>query len=124
MALHNRAACRAGQGDLDRALEDADRAVAAAPDAAQVFLGRSQIRHNRGDLSGAIDDLERAAELGERDPGILMKIGGLAETIGDLDRAVRWYERALEGAPVDWDLRAQAESTLRAARERLREQEF
>jgi hypothetical protein len=50
----------AGSGNLDKAMEEIDRAIAMRPDAPEYYYQRSLFRKLRGDTSGSLSDLQRA----------------------------------------------------------------
>lgn len=54
----------AWKGDLDDAITDFDRAVAAAPRSSQAYLNRGLARKRAGNLNGALADLDQAVRYG------------------------------------------------------------
>jgi predicted TPR repeat methyltransferase len=82
-------------GDLDKALDYARRAVAAAPDDAAIRGNLGNILLRKRDVEAAIDAYERSIELGGQSPEIFSNLGVLIRGRGDDDRAEAYFRRAL-----------------------------
>ena len=128
-SLYEAARSAHAEGDLDTAIEDYRRALAANPNHTRAQLGLAQALYERGDLPEAIEAYQRAYDLDHssaRD-GLLTALREYAASLeeqGEAMAAVKQYARVLEYAPDDLDtmrrLRAiwqrQAEAHLAAGR--------
>ncbi len=141
-SLYEAARSAHAEGDLDTAIEDYRRALAANPNHTRAQLGLAQALYERGDLPEAIEAFERAYDLdqGSARDGLLTALqayGALLEEQGDLQGAIKLYQRVLEYSPDDseaiqrlqaiWQSQAEAhlaahrlESALAAYQEALR----
>ncbi|WP_442316402.1 ATP-binding protein [Actinomadura roseirufa] len=116
MLLHL-ARARAQMGDLTRARQDLERALAHAErigefsDAAAAALQLCELSLQEGDREGARPHIDRACEWVEprrHRPDFTQvyrktysRLGCLAEEEGDLEAAADWHTRALDGAGTD-----------------------
>lgn len=128
-SLYEAARSAHAEGDLDTAIEDYRRALAANPNHTRAQLGLAQALYERGDLPEAIEAYQRAYDLDRssaRD-GLLTALreyGASLEEQGDVVAAIKQYEQVLEYAPEDLDTlrrlrliwQQQAEAHLAAGR--------
>ncbi len=63
IALNNRGSAYDDLGQLDKAMADFDRAVAADPQNAQAYYNRSFVYEKKGNVQQALNDIEMAADL-------------------------------------------------------------
>jgi TolB-like protein/Tfp pilus assembly protein PilF len=85
---------------IDRALAHADRAVALAPDLADAYSTRGNIRMNaRWDWAGTRADLDRALALAPNDGSVHRRLGYLYAALGQVDQYVAEELRACELDP-------------------------
>jgi len=141
-SLYEAARSAHADGDLDTAIEDYRRALAANPNHTRAQLGLAQALYERGNLPEAIEAYQRAYDLDHssaRDGLItaLREYGASLEEQGDLTGATEQYELVLEYAPEDpetikrlraiWQRQAEAhlaanrlESAMAAYQEALR----
>ena len=104
---NNRGLAYAGQGDLERAMDDFEQAISLDPSYAKGFNNRGILHLKNNDYDGAIRDFDRAIDL---DPGYAQayKNRGVAhKQIGNDDQAIRDRDRAIElnSGNADVDLR-------------------
>jgi tetratricopeptide (TPR) repeat protein len=100
--LARRAAAFAARGQLDRALQDYDRAIALAPDDARLHFERGGARARAGRPVLAMDDVNQALKLRPDYPEALIARGSL-----------RVAGRDLAGAAADFDAAARLEPLAR-----------
>jgi tetratricopeptide (TPR) repeat protein len=85
----------------DRAMADAERAVALAPDLADGYGVRAHLRHvHSWDWAGAQADFEKALTLNPSDTGILIHYGELLVTVGELPAAEAALRKAIKIDPL------------------------
>jgi tetratricopeptide (TPR) repeat protein len=102
-------------GDTDRALADADRAVALAPRDPAAWEARGLVRIARNDWPGVEADFSRALELKPADGRFLAFRGYARARQGRPADAVPDYSKALETMAEDhsvWDFRGEAYRAL------------
>jgi lipoprotein NlpI len=85
-------------GDLDRAVQDLDAAIAVDPGYADALNYRGGIRRRNGDYDGAIKDFTASLAAGD-DARIHLARGGAYRAKGDYAHAVEDYEEALTLVP-------------------------
>lgn len=90
------------KGDLAKAADNADRAIALRDDDYRVIRTRGLVRLEAGDLAGARADLERACAVASRDEESFYGLGLCEERAGRKPQAAAAYRRALEINP-DFD---------------------
>lgn len=98
-AYINRGGAYRAKGDLDLAIADYDKAIAAQPQSATAFHGRGEAYRAKGDNDRAIMDYNRALDL---DRNLAAAYAGRAEAYrgkGDNDRALVDYDAAIERDP-------------------------
>ena len=100
--LFNRAIALERSGQVDRAIEDLQRALSLEPDQPYIlnYLGYTWVDQGKN-LDQGRKMLEKAVELRPRDGAIVDSLGWAFYRLGDLPRAVRWLERAVELKPGD-----------------------
>ncbi len=100
--LFNRAIALERSGQVDRAIEDLQRALSLEPDQPYIlnYLGYTWVDQGKN-LEQGRKMLEKAVELRPRDGAIVDSLGWAFYRLGDLPRAVRWLERAVELKPGD-----------------------
>ncbi|WP_395824376.1 tetratricopeptide repeat protein [Elstera sp.] len=100
--LFNRAIALERSGQVDRAIEDLQRALSLEPDQPYIlnYLGYTWVDQGKN-LEQGRRMLEKAVELRPRDGAIVDSLGWAFYRLGDLPRAVRWLERAVELKPGD-----------------------
>ena len=94
-----RAAERRVKGDLDGALSDYDKAVAADPRSAEIHVKRGGVRRAKGDLDGALSDFDAAYAL---DPHSVQNDRFVAQAFSDRG-SVRTEKLDIVGALADYD---------------------
>ncbi len=119
IAYTNRGWAQQLAGDLDAAVADYGRAIAANPRYALAYYDRGTVRDDRGDLEGAADDYSEVIELDPSDARALNNRGYVRQRQGDLTGALVDYARALLIAPPGWPHRPLVERNLDAARRAL-----
>jgi hypothetical protein len=96
----NRGLALAWQGDLDRAIEAFDRAIAADPDLALAYLDRGLAWQSKGDLGRALADLDRAVARDRTGARAYYHRSLLHRARGDTARADADARRAIELDPA------------------------
>jgi tetratricopeptide (TPR) repeat protein len=92
------------RGMHDKALTDADRAIAMRPADARAYLVRGRVRLERGERT-ALADLEQAAKLSERADAIVLHWLAAAQAqTGRLDEALRTQQQAVRLQPDNTEL--------------------
>ena len=110
-AFLNRAAAHRAKGDLARAIEDYDRAIALDPSEAIPFNNRGSAYYKKGQSDRAMQDFDRAIELDPNYPDALNNRGLAYTGKGQYDRAIQDFDRALRLDPKDADaIRYRAEA--------------
>ena len=104
ISLYEAARSAHSEGDLDTAIEDYRRALAANPNHARAQLGLAQALYEQGRLAEAIPEFERACKLdgaGAREGLIAARLalGKALEAEGKADEAIAEYESVLKLAP-------------------------
>jgi len=105
------------QGELDLAIEDYRRALAANPNHVRAQLGLAQALYEQGALVEAIGEFEKAYQLdavSARD-GLIearLALGESLEREGKLDEAISQYEVAFGLAPEDEEIRRRLANIL------------
>ncbi len=108
-----------GQGELDGAIAEYRRALAANPNHARAQLGLAQVLYETGRLESATDSFERAYRLdpeSARDGLIAAHrdIGAALENEGRFDRARPHFQRVLDINPQDMTARVHLRDSWRA----------
>ncbi|MHC4765002.1 MAG: tetratricopeptide repeat protein [Planctomycetota bacterium] len=88
-------------GDLARALETIDGAIALEGEVGKAYLLRGRILLEKGDTDEALATLERGRVLDPADPGFAYYRGIAQERVGRLDDALASYQAASEIDPAD-----------------------
>jgi tetratricopeptide (TPR) repeat protein len=91
----------AGQDRLDEALENADRAVAAAPDSARAASIRGQILIGLGRREEGSASLRRAVELDDKTAAWHLALGRALREAAELPEAAKCLRRGVELDPQD-----------------------
>jgi TolB-like protein/Flp pilus assembly protein TadD len=99
-ALYRAMAVQPEAGDLDRAAEAADRAIALDPKLAQGYVARATIALARQDYMGAERWLRQSLTLSPNDALALNRLGDAMIGAGRLDIALDYYRRALQLDPL------------------------
>src|SRR5205085_6980693 len=94
-AYTSRGLARYGQGDVDGAILDWNRAIAINPGLAAAYLDRASARYRKGDLAGALADLERALSINPRMAGAYSNRGAIRREQGETDKALADLNRAI-----------------------------
>jgi tetratricopeptide (TPR) repeat protein len=89
------------------------RALAQAPENANVRAMQGIHLRMQGDLEGSLRALMIAADLAPESAPILAQTGAAWQQRGDLEEALRWYERALAQAGDDPRYQALVDSVVR-----------
>jgi tetratricopeptide (TPR) repeat protein len=95
----NRSAIFLQKGEIEKALQDADKAVSINSKSAQIYIARAAARHLKGEAEGALADYENAIRL---NPGIAAAYLGRAYfryQKNDFDAALADYNKAGELSP-------------------------
>jgi tetratricopeptide (TPR) repeat protein len=92
-----------GLGDLDRALADANQAVALDPKSEVVYQTRGSIYHARRDYDQAIADYTRAIQLSPKYTVALKNRGLAYDARGETRKALADYSEALRLHPRDFE---------------------
>jgi len=87
--------------ESEKAYQAFSRAIAAAPDYAQAYLGRALAANALGDLEQVIADSERARQLGDRSVQTLISLAWTYARAYQYDSALRLYEEALRLNPEE-----------------------
>lgn len=103
------------QGDLDAALEVAERGVSWYPEMAGAWDLLARVRSDRGDGDLAFEAWTTVLRLDPEHPGAHKGMAFLAYRAGELDRSLRYLQRAVELAPRDAGLRQVYERVGREA---------
>jgi len=90
-------------GELDQALEMAQRLCRSHPDVAIVHNVHGVIAAERGDRQTAIDSYRRAIELDPANCDVHFNLGNVLRGVGDLNGALASYRAALQHRPNDTD---------------------
>ncbi len=88
--------CKRLMGDLDEALTDYDRMIAAKPDDHLAYLNRGAVKCSKKAYAEAIKDLERALELKPSDAAVHSNLGNAAYDMGDWLRAEPLFRKTSE----------------------------
>jgi tetratricopeptide (TPR) repeat protein len=99
VAYSNRAAGYDALGRHDRAVADADKAVALNPDYADAYNERAWARHGEGHDAEALPDAEKAVALAPDDPYSLETRAEIYEKLGRKADAISDYRAALKLSP-------------------------
>ncbi len=89
--------------DLDKALEDANRAIELAPDNSSVFVDRGRVHSFRGETNDAITDFTQALKIYDQDELAYINRGTAYTRIGKFDLARADLDKALELRPDSVD---------------------
>jgi lipoprotein NlpI len=87
------------KGDLDRALDNYERAIAADPRLANAYNSRGAALGSKGDLDSALRDFDRAIELNPELGSAYENRGALRRSRGDLDWAIKDLGEAIRLHP-------------------------
>ena len=87
-------------GDLSRATEQADRAVALDPNLSQGYVARATIAAARQDYAEAERILRESLALAPNDALALNRLGDVMISAGRLDAGLEYYQRALQLDPL------------------------
>jgi tetratricopeptide (TPR) repeat protein len=98
-AYHNRSILFKELGDLDKALEDANEAIALAPGFPDAYHNRGNVFAGKGQYASAVADYLRAIYLKPDDPVISNDLGAAHAGMGEVDAAIAAYGRALALKP-------------------------
>jgi tetratricopeptide (TPR) repeat protein len=100
ISYYNRGNTWYSQGELERAIEDYDFAIAFDPRCAEAYCNRGLARYDMRDVSGAIADFTRAVELSPKladayyNRGVARLVQrSLESAIADFDRAIKLKPR-------------------------------
>ena len=99
-ALYRAMAVLPEAGDLSRAAEMADRAIALDPKLSQGYVARATIALARKDYAGAERLLRDSLALAPNDALALNRLGDAMINAGRLDTALEYYQRALQLDPL------------------------
>jgi tetratricopeptide (TPR) repeat protein len=88
-----------GKADLERALADAEKAVAVDGKVLWILGARADVRAARGDIEGAIGDAARMIALDPSSPDGYVQQGSALRDKGDAPGAIAAYNRAIELNP-------------------------
>ena len=91
-AYNNRGVALRSSGDIDRAMEDYDRALRLSPDYYVALNNRGVALMSKGELDRAISDFDRAAD--PKNPTFLFERGTMKANAGDQSGADADFERA------------------------------
>lgn len=87
--------------DVERALADADQAIALAPNLADGYVARAWLRFSRRwDWPGAQADFEKALQLDGGDSTTERRYGGLLASLGRVSEAVAAAKKAIDMDPL------------------------
>jgi tetratricopeptide (TPR) repeat protein len=87
--------------EFEKAFEAFSRAIAAAPDYAQAYLGRTLAANALDNLEQVIADFEQARQLGDRSVQTLISLAWTYARTYQYDSALRLYEEALSLSPEE-----------------------
>ena len=99
-ALYRALAALPEAGDLSRATEQADRAVALDPKLAQGYVARATIAMTRKNYTEAEGLLRDSLALAPNDALALNRLGDVMISAGRLDAGLEYYQRALQLDPL------------------------
>jgi hypothetical protein len=106
-------------GGLPQALELLDAAIRLDPRFASAYSNRAMVHYQLGHTPEAMADVDRALELSPGNLTARYNRGRIRAAMGNFAGAVADLERALGDASATWNLRADAETSLREARANL-----
>ncbi len=87
--------------DVERALADADKAIALAPKLADGYVARGWLRFSRKwDWAGAQVDLEKALQLDAGDSTTERRYGSLMAALGRVQEGIEVAKKAIDGDPL------------------------
>lgn len=95
-------------GDLQGALDEYGRLIAAGVETAAALEARSGLLREVGELIAAEADLERASALDADSPWPLMRLYQLAEASGRLVTAAQYIAKAVDRDPASYEMRVNA----------------
>ncbi len=106
----------ANRGELTSAIKDYDTTIRIAPDFADAYINRGEVRQKLGDFGGAIEDYDIAIRLGDDYAYVYFRRGTAKANLGDKKGAIKNYDKAirLDSAYTDALLkRAEAKYSLK-----------
>jgi tetratricopeptide (TPR) repeat protein len=87
------------KGEIERAINDYDLALAFDPRSVAAWLNRGVARSRKGDCEGAFNDYTKALELDPLQYAAWNEMGNLLAEKGDLKGAIAAFDRAIEIDP-------------------------
>ena len=87
------------QDELDKALDDYNRAIEINPNSASGYVGRGVVYRERDELDKALDNYDRAIEIAPNHANAFNNRGNVYHKQGELELALDDYDRAIEIAP-------------------------
>jgi tetratricopeptide (TPR) repeat protein len=87
------------EGDTEGAKQAFDAAIAAVPDYAAAYVGRSLLAENSGDYEPAIADLKQARSLGVETASVIGEQAWMEYLVGRFDESIATGRQALELYP-------------------------
>src|SRR3989344_860516 len=88
-------------GDIDRAIEDYNKAIAINPNAAEAYYIRGLAYHKKGQYDRAIEDYNKAIALSPNKVAAYNNRGGAYYKKGQHDRAIEDFSKAIALRPND-----------------------
>ena len=101
-AFTGRAAAHRAKGDLERAIQDYDRAIKLDPNAATAFYYRGIAHGMRGETGPAIQDFTQAIKLDPKNANARYSRGLTYSNESQWDRAIQDYDEALKLNPEEY----------------------
>lgn len=95
----NRSAIFLQHGEIDKALNDADKAVSINSKSAEIYIGRAVVRLQKGDLEGSLADYEKSIILNPKIASAYLGRAYFRYQKSDFDGALADYNKGIELNP-------------------------
>ena len=88
------------RGEFKNAIKVYDTVIRLAPDFADAYINRGDVRRKLGDLKGAIKDYDTAIRLGDDYAYVYFNRGYVKSNLGDKKGAIKDYDKAIRFDPA------------------------